>query len=95
MEPLAARAQLRILRIFGSGTPPAFPLRPLDPDGLQEARDACELLKDCFYTIQFIQTMLIKNNSQAANIAFAMQAFGHQGRVEHGLMPKPVLVKPL
>ena len=60
MEPLAARAQLRILRIFGSGTPPAFPLRPLDPDGLQEARDACELLKDCFYTIQFIQTMLIK-----------------------------------
>eukprot|EP00439_Symbiodinium_sp_Y106_P075220 s105_g14.t2 len=36
MEPLAARAQLRILRIFGSGTPPAFPLRPLDPDGLQD-----------------------------------------------------------
>ena len=39
----------------------------------------------CFY----------KNNSQAANIAFAMQALGHQGRVEQGLMPKPVLVKPL
>ena len=36
-----------------------------------------------------------KNNSQVANIASAMQAFGHQGRLEQGLMPKPVLVKPL